>query len=158
MAAAMAGAMAGASHKGKFDVRSLQTMGLSVRLWRVAFGVALAAVLVLSLAPLGPDVPGTGWDKSNHLLGFALLALLGLAAFPSHARTILAGLLAYGALIEALQSLTGYRLAEWGDWIADALGVLLGWAVVRGIAATRRGRGAGRAMARVATHEDTPRP
>lgn len=39
----------------------------------------------------------------------------------------MAGLLLYGGLIEVLQSFTPYRVAEWGDIIADGLGVIIGF-------------------------------
>ena len=35
-----------------------------------------------------------------------------------------------GGLIELLQSLTPYRSAEWADWLADGLGLLLGKVLV----------------------------
>ena len=44
---------------------------------------------------------------------------------------VLVALLLYGALIEVLQSLTSYRFAEWGDLLADAIGLLPGWATAR---------------------------
>jgi hypothetical protein len=45
---------------------------------------------------------------------------------------VLTGLLAYGALIEVLQSFTSYRFAERrGDLLADVVGLLLGWMVLQ---------------------------
>jgi VanZ family protein len=67
----------------------------------------MLAVLVLALMPQSAHLPSTGWDKSNHFLAFMVLA--------------------YGALIEGLQSLTPDRSAEWADWLTDSLGLLLGW-------------------------------
>jgi VanZ family protein len=40
-------------------------------------------------------------------------------------------LLLYGGLIEVLQALTPYRYAEWFDVLANAAGLLIGWAVER---------------------------
>lgn len=94
---------------------------------RRAFWLCALAVLVLSLIPQADRLPSTGWDKSNHLLGFAVLAGLGCLAWPSRAPGVMASLLAYGALIEGLQALTPHRWAEWADLLADALGVALGW-------------------------------
>jgi len=107
---------------------------LSPTTCRRAFWFCALAVLVLSLMPTAVQLPSTGWDKSNHLLGFAVLAALGCLAWPNRAARVLAGLLAYGALIEGLQALTPYRFAEWGDLLADALGLLLGWALARLVA------------------------
>lgn len=99
--------------------------------WRIALAAALCVSTALLLLPLGPNVPSTGWDKSNHLLAFALLAMLACRAWPARIAAALAALLAYGGLIEILQSFTGYRSAEWADWLADALGLLLGWTLLR---------------------------
>ena len=97
----------------------------------MAFLVCLTGVLVLSLVPTTPPALTTGWDKTNHLLGFAVLGLLGCRSYPGHAAAVLLALLAYGGLIEVLQSLTPYRLAEWADLLADALGLLLGAVLAR---------------------------
>ncbi len=106
---------------------------------RWLFGLAALTVMVLSLAPLEPDAPSLGWDKANHMAGFALLALLGCRAYPAQTPLVLVGLLAYGGLIEVLQSFTGYRRAEWADLLADALGLPVGWLVARVHGALRGG-------------------
>ena len=62
-------------------------------------------------------------DKLEHLLLFAALGLLGIAAWPRGALPLAAGLLAYGAAIEVAQSFTAYRTGDVWDWAADALGV-----------------------------------
>ncbi len=93
---------------------------------RMMFWVAMLAVLVLSLMPVGVPVPTTGWDKTNHLLGFAVLALLGCWAYPRRTAAVLLGLLAYGGLIEILQFMTPHRYAEWADLLADGLGIVIG--------------------------------
>ncbi|TWG89124.1 VanZ family protein [Cupriavidus gilardii J11] len=109
--------------------------------WRLSFWLCLAAVLTLALLPPATPMPTTGWDKSNHLLAFATLLVLGRQAYPTRAWTLAAGLLAYGGLIEWLQSLTPYRYADWSDLLADAVGMAVGWAlyaVARGIGQRRR--------------------
>ena len=55
------------------------------------------------------------------IAGATLLGLINLYGHP--------GILAYGGLIEVLQSFTGYRFAEWNDLLADAMGLLLGWSL-----------------------------
>ncbi|WP_260685181.1 VanZ family protein [Variovorax sp. KBS0712] len=93
--------------------------------------IAMLALLVLSLMPASLPVPSTGWDKSNHALGFAVLAFLAYWAWPGHIHIPLSllGLLGYGALIEVLQSLTPDRMAEWSDLWADGIGLLVGTVV-----------------------------
>lgn len=111
---------------------TLPDMGvLQTHKWTLAFGACALAVLTLSLMPAPPPALGTGWDKSNHLLAFATLTWLALHAFPQRLRSLLLGLLAYGALIEILQSFTPTRSAEWLDLLADCVGILLGWGAAR---------------------------
>ena len=95
--------------------------------WRLAFGLCVLGVLVLALMPTDVPMPSTGWDKSNHLLAFSVMALLGRRAYPGRTMALLAGLLAYGALIEVLQAFTPNRSAAWQDLAADAVGLALGW-------------------------------
>ena len=88
----------------------------------------MLALLALSLAPssIASALPSTGWDKGNHVLGFAVLGLLGQRAWPGRTAVVLTALLAYGGLIELLQSLTPDRVAEAADLLADWVGLLLG--------------------------------
>lgn len=104
---------------------------------RWAFWLCMAAVLALCLMPPVQHLPSTGWDKANHALGFAVLAVLGLFAYPARTAGVLLGLLAFGAVTEVLQSLTGYRTAEWLDLLADAAGLAIGWQVARWLGAHR---------------------
>ena len=71
-------------------------------------------------------MPSTGWDKSNHALAFATLAFLAHKVWPQRAWLVLPSLLAYGALIEVLQSFTPDRSGEWSDLWSDGLGLLVG--------------------------------
>lgn len=116
----------------------------SMRIWRWAFGACSAAVLVLALLPKVPPMVTTGWDKGNHMLAFGTLAILGLWGFPSRAVVVLTGLLAYGGLIEILQSFTPNRVAEWQDLVADGLGLLLGWSLVRAFEGVSRRKAMGK--------------
>ncbi|MCA1764868.1 MAG: VanZ family protein [Desulfobulbaceae bacterium] len=95
--------------------------------WAWAFFAAALAVLALALTPTASRIATTGWNKTNHLLAFAVLAWLGLKAYPRHAAAVLIGLFAYGALVEILQIFIPSRAADWTDLIANILGLLLGW-------------------------------
>ena len=98
----------------------------------------MLTLMVLSLMPPSPSMPSTGWDKTNHMLGFAVLAFLGRFAWPGRRWSMLLGLLAYGGLVEVLQSFTPDRFAEFGDLLADGLGLVAGEALavlsVKGVA------------------------
>ena len=85
----------------------------------------LVMVAIASLIPV-PDV-GVG-DKFAHVATYIILAgwfsLLGRN--PRHLLWTFAGLTVYGCLIEVLQGMTGYRTTEWGDVVANSLGLLVG--------------------------------
>jgi VanZ family protein len=110
-------------------VRSIESILVHVAFW----GCALV-VLFLALAPVRIPMPSTGWDKSNHLLAFGTLAVLGLWSYPRRPMVLLLSLLAYGALIEGLQSFTLDRFSEWADLFADGIGLVLGYLAVQGVA------------------------
>lgn len=110
--------------------------------WRWCFWICLLAVLVLSVMPPSPYMPTTGWDKTNHLLAFAVLALLGYRAYLGRSALVLALLLAYGGLIELLQLLTPDRFAELADLLADGVGLCLGWGLARLLSRLGRRNGA----------------
>jgi VanZ family protein len=101
------------------------------RILRWAFAVCLVVVLVSALMPPQIIVPPMGWDKMNHAMTFAMLAMLGCRAYPERKVQVLLGLLAYGGVIELLQSLTSYRSAEALDVVADGVGLLVGWTFTR---------------------------
>ncbi|MFZ4481047.1 MAG: VanZ family protein [Rhodoferax sp.] len=104
-------------------------MRLKFSAWQWAFVACALAVLMLALIPSPPRMLSTGWDKSNHMLAFASLGALGLLAFPQRLTAVVLCVLCYGALIEVLQSFTPNRSAEWLDLLADAAGIVLGWAI-----------------------------
>lgn len=103
---------------------------------RIVFWLCALLVLILALLPPKVPMPTTGWDKSNHVLAFGTLAVLGLRGWRERTWLVLAGLLVYGVLIEYLQGLTPYRDADAIDVVADAVGMLLGLACHVGL---RRG-------------------
>ena len=99
---------------------------LTLSQFRLFFTVCALAVLVLALLPPSIPEPTTGWDKTNHLLAFGVLAMLGVRAWPGRVWHVVVGLVAYGGLIEVLQSMTSYRDASWHDLMADSLGIAVG--------------------------------
>jgi VanZ family protein len=92
--------------------------------WRFVLLALALAVGVLALIPSLPPRIGTGWDKLNHIIAFAALAVAacrGFSGSPKKTSGALLGVLAFGVAIEALQLLVG-RTASRGDLLADALG------------------------------------
>jgi VanZ family protein len=101
------------------------------RLFSLAFWLVALSIGTLSLMPVQhlPSQVFDIWDKAQHAAGFAVLALLGRLAYPRHPIGLVLGLLGYGAGIELAQSATGWRYGDAQDWLADAIGVLAGWAL-----------------------------
>jgi VanZ family protein len=96
--------------------------------WRGSFWSLVLLTLWLSLVPVD-QVPSAlhFWDKAQHALGFSGLAFLGLMAYPGRIRVLMLGLVLLGAGIELAQWLTGWRQGDWQDWIADCVGLVMGY-------------------------------
>jgi VanZ family protein len=106
------------------------------RAWRALLFVLIAVVSYLALSPKPPPGVDLGWDKLNHALAFTTLAFAASLGQPGPLRTRLvwlAGLLAFGGLIEILQLFVPGRSAEWADLLADAVGIALGAVVAVGV-------------------------
>lgn len=99
------------------------------------FFITCLVVAVLSLLPgeALPPVAFNVWDKAQHAGAFAALAVLGLWAFSHRPFAVVGALLLYGVFIEVAQGVTGWRHGDWYDWLADAVGVALGWVVWRAL-------------------------
>jgi len=98
----------------------------AARWWRGLLLVLLCVITLLALAPAPPKDADLGWDKLNHFAAFAALAVVAARGYARAPLAVASGLLAYGALIELLQSLTPSRSAEWGDLFADGIGIGIG--------------------------------
>ena len=98
---------------------------------RLLFLTALALVTVLMLWPFPPS--NEGWiytDKIQHVLVFCMLSYLGIQAYSRWPGRIAIGLMVYGAAIELLQAaLTSTRQASLADWLADCVGIALGFII-----------------------------
>ena len=102
--------------------------------WLAVGLVWVAAVFYLSLTPYPPQ-PVTFWqaDKIEHALAYGLLMLWFCQIYRQRSSRMLLALLlvAMGIAIEYLQGETGYRMFEYVDMLANAAGVLVGWAWAR---------------------------
>lgn len=106
------------------------TLQLS-RIARLTFWAAALVVLYFALAPVPEREPLTGWDKANHVVAFGGLAVLGLLGWAPRERIVLAGLIGYGVFIEVLQLATVDHHFDLHDLVADAVGLAVGWCVLR---------------------------
>ena len=116
---------------------------------RILFGLALLVTLVCLLAPasavLAAKVWASSWlpmaaaldaadatewsDKLVHASLFVVLGCLAARSWlqPGQRWRVVLALLLLGGLTEALQAVIPGRSASLGDWLADALGLALGW-------------------------------
>ena len=106
-------------------------------IFKTVFWLSVVGLGILSLVPVDllPAQSFNVWDKAQHALGFAWLALLGLLSYPRQPTRMAVCLLIYGAVIELAQAATGWRYGEWSDLAADGAGILLGalawWLLLR---------------------------
>jgi VanZ family protein len=98
---------------------------------RLVFVAAALAVLYFAIAPVPEREALTGWDKSNHVVAFAALAVSGLVGWPRRAGWVLAGLVGYGVFIEVLQLATPDHHFDLQDLVADGIGLAVGWSVLQ---------------------------
>ena len=110
----------------------------------------MALTVALSTFPIGgvqPSVPDA--DKLGHAAVYGVLAFLTARAWwrhgsakPAVAERTMAMALAFGALMELVQSAVG-RDPSLADWVADGVGAAIGvffwsaWRIVAGTAAER---------------------
>ncbi len=101
---------------------------------RALFWAAATFAFVMASLPKPPQLPGDPGDKVQHIIAFAVLALLArLGWLNVSGWRLLAGLSAFGALIELVQAIPALgRHADWIDWAADtvAAGLVLGLAAL----------------------------
>ena len=100
------------------------------RFLKVLFWMSFVVINILALSP-APYIPPleifNWWDKAQHAIAFATLAVLAVLAYPEGSKRRIALLLiGQGVLIEVLQYFSGYRYGDWQDALADGVGVLLG--------------------------------
>jgi VanZ family protein len=110
------------------------------RFGAILFWPALAVVMWGELTPHPPQLAGPlMWDKLDHFIAYFGLALLSTLAWGLKRSLIwlFLGLVVLGGGMEILQALLG-RDAEWGDFIANDLGILTGLGVAAAYLAVPR--------------------
>lgn len=98
--------------------------------WWVLFGLATAAVIVVSLAPVETVEPAASVvpDYVGHAAGYSVLGVLAMLAARWPVRWIIA-LTILGAMLEVLQPILANRFASISDVVANTVGVLIGVAL-----------------------------
>ena len=97
---------------------------------RWVFGLGCMVLIILALLP--PDyLPAveshfSWWDKALHAAAFAGLCLIGSWAYLNRPYSIMLGLLVLGGSIELAQFATGWRHMDFWDFVANAVGIVIG--------------------------------
>jgi len=94
----------------------------------VALALTALIALVIAYGTLSPPGEGSGLpftDKQLHFAAFAVLVLPLNWVRPGWWASMAVTALLYGGAIELLQPMVG-RTAEWGDLLADGLGIITG--------------------------------
>ena len=114
---------------------------ISVSARRLLFWAAAAFALGMAILPHPPELPGNPSDKLQHVAAFATLGVLGAWAYAETSIfQLIAGLSAFGALIEFVQAIPAlHRDSDVKDWIADTLACALVLLLIRWLR-TRRPR------------------
>ena len=99
---------------------------------KIIFWIACIVFGFLCLIPMAylPTGLFDWWDKAQHVFAFFCLSSLGILAYQKAVVKLAIGLLLYGALIEVLQCFTGWRSGELTDWLADGIGILIGYSLI----------------------------
>lgn len=107
---------------------------------RIAFWAAAVFAFVMAVLPHPPDLLETS-DKVQHMAAFFTITALGCAAYRGFPRLKLTlALIAFGGAIELAQMIPElHRDAEWSDWLADILAVLLALALAHWLESRRLG-------------------
>ena len=114
----------------KIKVAKLKSMNKFHNFLKYLFWTCFVVINALALSP-APYLPPleifNWWDKAQHAIAFAVLAVLAVLAYPLGSKLRIAFLLiVQGVMIEVLQYFGGYRYGDWQDALADGVGVLLG--------------------------------
>ena len=110
-------------------VRVVALSPSAARAWRALLLLLVVAVAYLALSPKPPTSIDLGWDKLNHMAAFTALAFAATMSTPGSRGVrlaLLGSVLAFGGLIEILQLFVPGRASEWGDLLADSIGVVCG--------------------------------
>ncbi|HEX8654722.1 MAG TPA: VanZ family protein [Allosphingosinicella sp.] len=103
------------------------------RLLRTAFWAAACFAFLMATLPRPPHLPGDPSDKVQHILAFAVLALLAALAYSRlSAWRVGLGLSLFGAAIELVQLIPPlHRDGDVVDWCADTVSAALILALAR---------------------------
>ena len=111
-------------------IRHLAALPRAVRIG--LFAAAVGVILVICILPESALPKAPLWDKLEHSLAWATLTIIGISLSPRRWKAIALFALGLGLAVEVIQAIapTG-RQGDWRDFLADAVGVLIGVRVMQ---------------------------
>ena len=101
-------------------------------LHRAVFWGMCLGIFVLAMLPNNPSsIAFPNADKIVHVLAFAGLSFIGGSAYPARMLVLALFLVLLGATIEVAQGFTPDRSPELFDFLADVVGIALGFITYR---------------------------
>jgi VanZ family protein len=99
------------------------------RLWQFLGFVLIAAVIVASLVPEPPQIPGDAENWLGHTIVYGSMMGWFARLHPTLRARVgwVITFAAMGVAIEFAQEFTGYRTYDERDMLANAVGVIAGW-------------------------------
>ena len=103
----------------------------TTHLLRAAFWLAAIGVVAISITPGTALPPVPMWDKLQHFLAYAVLALLGWGGYRQRPVQVALGLILLGGALELAQIAVPGPSASGIDGLANAIGAALGTGLSR---------------------------
>ncbi|PKH07293.1 VanZ family protein [Moritella sp. Urea-trap-13] len=91
--------------------------------FRLLLAMVIFTICIIAFGKATTDIPQLGYDKLNHLIAFASLALLFDYSFPNRTITLFMTLLGFGIFIEFIQGMIPSRTTSYWDILADLIGI-----------------------------------
>ncbi|MFT5807196.1 MAG: VanZ family protein [Moritella dasanensis] len=91
--------------------------------FRLLLVLVVLVICLLAFGKPSTNIPEFGYDKLNHFIAFATLALLFDYSFPNSTITLFMTLLGFGIFIEFIQGMIPGRTTSHWDIIADLIGI-----------------------------------
>jgi VanZ family protein len=101
--------------------------------WLIGAGI-LGYIVYVTLTPHPPPMPGRFTDKIFHVLGYFVLTGWFVQLYKSSRlrRYLVLGFIGLGTVLEFAQLWVNTRSFDLGDIVANTLGVLAAWLLLRG--------------------------
>ena len=115
-------------YKVKQALNNYKPKGAGIVRWLFWLGCTATTTFALLPPDYLPahDPPFSLWDKSLHATAFVVLCLIGSWAYLNRSYSLILGLIMLGGAIQLARFATGWRHMDFGDFVANAVGIMIG--------------------------------